>query len=175
MISLYESLLDDFDNLSDAIDHKEAIMLFLTEHYSIRGKIRISKKLNKNDLYEVSCSGDVKFISGKSLTNGMFEWKNIDGMFECDNTDIQSLKGGPKKVNYLFSCANCQNLYSLEGSPIECNDFDCSDTKITTMIGGPKKVKNRIRMNNLKLMSWDGMPKGYKIIEANPNPVKNKI
>jgi hypothetical protein len=39
-------------------------------------------------------------------------------------------------------------------------------------MGGPKRVKNKFTCNLLKLTTWDGAPKGYKNIEANPNPLR---
>ena len=73
MKSLYESLLDDFDTISQDMDLKDIINTFIDEHYFISGSINISKKANENGLYEVSGKGIIRFTFGEEFTNGLFE------------------------------------------------------------------------------------------------------
>jgi hypothetical protein len=52
-----------------------------------------------------------------SLTNGMFQWGEIDGVFYCGNSRIKNFEGGPKKVNNTFNCDHCSDLVDMKGVP----------------------------------------------------------
>ena len=165
MKSLYESLLDDFDTLNSNIDPLEEIKQFLEENYE--GEYIISKKPNKDGLYEVSSYGDIRIknLNITSLTNDLFVWtkanksfygnyskfltslegapKEVGGNFsfyDCDS--LTSLKGAPEKVGGDFYCIACDSLKSLEGAPKKVGgNFNCSDCQsLPSLKGAPEEV-----------------------------------
>ena len=147
MKTLYESLLDDFDTLSNKIDPREAVKQFIETHCGC-WKYNISQKPNKDGKFEVSAKRVI--IRGKTpsqegapgITNGMFVWTNVESDFICNsNPNITSLEGCPKIVGGKFSCSFNPNLTSLEGAPEQCQSFDCSYCpKLTSLKGGPKMI-----------------------------------
>lgn len=180
MKTLYESLLDDFDTLSNKIDPREAVKQFI-ETYCGGWGYKISQKPNKDGKFEVSARRVV--IRGKSLredgapgiTNGMFVWTYIESDFICNsNPNITSLEGCPKIVGGKFDCSYCEKLTSLEGAPEQCQAFDCSDCpKLTSLKGGPKMITGDntnsrrgsylcMRCDNLE--SLEGAPQQSKMI-----------
>ena len=86
-----ESLLDDDDDFYDSANDKWIVEEWIKDNYIIRGKLTISDDL------VVDCSGRVivKNENIESLTNGLFRWVTVDG---------------------IFVCSNCRNLTSLEGT-----------------------------------------------------------
>lgn len=143
--SLHE-VLANIDEQNDAHDNSipARIERWIEENYEYSGLLKISKKPNKNGLYEVTAH-EVKVKNRKitSLTNEMFEWKEIKGDFSCYKcTSLKSLEGAPKKVGYSFDCCECINLRSLVGAPekVEGN-FNCARcTSLKTLDGAPKVV-----------------------------------
>ena len=136
--TLNESLLDDEDELFDRND-KTLIELWIKENYKIYGALKIHEDkhgfvVDSNDKIEVT-NKDIK-----SLTNGMFQWGEITGGFDCSGcTELRSLEGAPNKCNW-FDCFECTELRSLKGAPNECEDFNCFGcTELMTLEGAPKK------------------------------------
>ena len=91
---------------------------------------------------------DVTAEDMPALTNGLFEFGNIDGFFICckdrayhQNKKLLSLEGAPKSV-IGFSCDSCIKLKSLKGSPrIVEGDFSCEHCdSLTDLVGAPKEV-----------------------------------
>lgn len=147
MKTLYESLLDDFDTLSNKTNPRDIIEQFIETH-CCASMVDISRKPNKDGKFEVSARRVVinpqtpneKGASG--ITNGMFVWTYVDMDFICNsNPNITSLEGCPKIVGGKFSCTFNPNLTSLEGAPEQCQSFDCSNCpKLTSLKGGPKMI-----------------------------------
>ena len=107
MKSLYESLLDDFGDLSDKLSSKmikDQIKQFLKANYMNPSKFRISKGLNEDGYYEVNCSAlrivEVSWSKRDSishLTNNMFVFTNVRS-FDCDEcSNLISLEGADRK------------------------------------------------------------------------------
>ena len=146
MKNLYESLLDDFDTLSDKLDPKGDVIEFLKRNVDEFKKLVISDKPNKDGLYEVSSRGDVTFYNrddSKRLTNGLFIWTTIKGDFDCSwNTKLETLEGGPKKVGGRFTCSRCTSLKSLEWAPKEVGqDFELDWCEsLTSLKGAPQTI-----------------------------------
>ena len=146
MKSLYESLLDDFDEIAGKVNPRAEVERFLKDHVEYFNKLIISDKPNKNGFYEVSSKGNVTF-TGKDnpprLTNGLFVWTSIKGDFDCSyNMGLETLEGGPTDVMISFLCHHCPKLESLEGAPkkIGC-DFEidyCENLK--SLKGAPKSI-----------------------------------
>ena len=168
MKTLYESLLDDFDTLSEPMTPKSIkleIKQFLKENYRNHTKMRISKNPNKDGLYEVSCkAGVIEFMNGRSqtLTNGMFIFTVCEGDFNCQYCKaLTSLKGAPKYVQGNFDCYLCSSLTSLEGAPEEVGgEFSCKGCdSLISLKGSPKKVgKSFVCSCCYSLTSLEGAP-----------------
>ena len=154
----FESLLDDDDDFYGAID-KKMVESWIRDNYRIYGNLSIS-----DDLI-VDCGGRVIVKNGHitSLTNGLFHWGKVGGIFACSNCrNLTSLEGAPKVVGDNFSCHHCDNLKSLKGSPeITRGGFLCHQCKsLIDLNGAPKRVFggfNCDKCENLK--SLKGAPK----------------
>ena len=139
--SLTEGILDVEDNL-DKDYIKIQIEDFIKENYKITGKLKIN--LIK-DIYIVDCNKrvEVKNRDIESLTNGFFEWGEVNGFFDCSNCrSLIYLEGAPKEVGGSFDCSHCDKLQSLEGSPEKVGeDFNCVFCKsLTSLEGAPEEV-----------------------------------
>ena len=82
MKSLYESLLDDFDNIesSSKSDIITSIKTFITENFHKNTKYRISRNPNSDGFYEITVSKDLELnpnlkTSDWKFTNDLFIWK----------------------------------------------------------------------------------------------------
>ena len=171
MKTLKESILSDMDDVISSGDEviKDNIKQWLKENL-IEGasKCEISKKPNKDGLYEVSTSGNIKFkTSISTLTNNSFIWTKVINNFYCWNCPkLTSLKGAPNSVGGSFICDMCDKLTSLEGAPeIVGGSFICSDCpNLTSLEGAPEIVGKYFSCNKCpKLTSLKGAPKevGY--------------
>ena len=135
MRSLMESLLDDdLVNKTDEII-KDNIKQFLKNTYIGHAHCEISKYPNKDDKYEVSTTKyiEVKNPNITSLTDRSFVWNKVRGDFNCSLcSSLNSLEGAPKEVDDFY-CNNNQ-LISLKGVPKKVTgDFYCNQntTKFT--------------------------------------------
>lgn len=175
-------------NAKPAVDEFEAerneIANWVNENYWVIDRfVKVSKKPNRQGLFEVSISGKDK-ISAKreitKLTNGKFifkkahkfvcmgckELESLEGApMEVDTFDctgcmkLTSLEGCPQKAN-SFSCNNCQSLLSLEGAPEEVEYFDCAGcTSLSSLKGAPEKVYDFNCAGCIGLKDLTGSPK----------------
>jgi hypothetical protein len=98
-----------------------------------------------------------------SLTNGLFQWGEINGSFEVKyNKKITSLEGAPKKVRYDFSCRDCSSLESLEGGPQEVGrNYVCSCcTSLKSLKGCPEEIDDRFYCDGCTgITTLEGCPK----------------
>ena len=168
-----ETLLDDFDKLSDLANVKDDIRQFLKDNYKLSSKFRISKKPNKDGLYEVDCKHftgrfDYVGVINKNihrLTNGSFVFINVVD-FDCHLCqNLTSLEGAPEEVKGNFCCGYNRNLTSLKGAPKKVGDkFECLDCpNLTSLEGAPEIVGGTFRCNNCpNLKSLKGAPKEVK-------------
>ena len=129
MKTLYESLLDDFDDLDKDFHQniKNKVWNFLIDNYKLNNKpislddkkIKIGDKPNKDGKYVVDVEGGimVKNHDIYTLTNDLFVFGKIDGYFGCEYTNITSLEGAPEEVGGYFSCINCNKLKNLDYLP----------------------------------------------------------
>ena len=160
---IIEGILDIEDNIEN-LSVESLIEDFIKENYNTTAKIQIKKKGNK---YIVSTNGTV-VVKNKNiteLTNGLFEWGEVEGHFYCNNckslkdligapkevganfdcsdcTSLKDLKGAPEKVEWNFYCYGCTSLQSLKGAPEKVDgDFDCQRcTSLKDLKGAPEKV-----------------------------------
>lgn len=148
MKTLYESLLDDFEDLSAPLSPKaikEEIKQFLKANYIHPSKFRISRKPNEDGYYEVEHPGQITFRSpAESLTNGKFVFVNCHSFSIQSSHRLKNLIGSPKETKHGYHIFNCNNLESLEGIT-EKTGFgyglyisDCMNLK--TLTGLPEKA-----------------------------------
>ena len=148
MKTLYESLLDDFDDLSAPITPKaikDEIKQFIKANYKNPSKFRISRKPNDDGYYVVECSDRIIFQGqAESLTNGKFIFDKCNSFSIQSAHRLKNLIGSPKEVKYGYHVFNCNGLESLEGIT-EKTGFgygthitEC--IKLKTLKGLPKKV-----------------------------------
>ena len=176
---LNESLLDDEDELFDRND-KTLIELWIMENYKIYETLKIYED-KRGFVVDSDDSVEVTNKDIKSLTNGMFQWGEIIGRFncdkckkltslkgapnECDNfycfecTELRTLEGAPNKCEGWFVCPKCTGLISLEGVPKKCNLFECSNcTELRSLEGAPNECVWFKCSGCIKLTSLKGVP-----------------
>ena len=137
---LTEGILDIEDNIEN-LSVESLIKDFIRENYDV-GKIPQIKK--KADKYIVSTNGYV-LVKNKNittLTNGLFEWGEVNSFYCSNCTLLKDLTGAPKKVGTNFNCNECTSLESLEGAPKEVGaNFDCGNcTSLKSLEGAPEEV-----------------------------------
>ena len=164
MKSLRESLLDD--DLVEKTDEyiKDEIKKFLKLNYKGYSNCKISREPNQYGKYEVSSAKriEVKNKNITSLTNGIFIWTTVDGLFSViDCYSLKSLEGAPEKVGGDFDCSYCNSLESLKGAPKEVKGFYCVDCRsLKTLKGAPEKVRGNFNCDRCNsLTSLEGVPK----------------
>lgn len=111
-----------------------------------------------------------------SLT-GMPQHLAEDGIIDCSQSPVTSLRGCPAEVAYL-KASECKlrnlqdapkkvhnmdvsynEIVSLDGCPQEVEgDFDCSGNYLRSLHGGPLKVHGDFDCTENRLMSLDGAP-----------------
>ena len=163
---LYESLLDDFDDLEKVSnsDIKSSIIDFVENNYKGVEKITISDNINDDGKYIVDIKGrDIQSGQNiKKLINNFFIFGTIKGNFKCINChSLISLEGAPQKVEGNFVCHSCINLTSLEGAPQKVGgNFVCDWCEsLTNLNGSPKEVGKNFNCNYCdSLKSLEGAP-----------------
>lgn len=163
---LYESLLDDFDDLEKASnsDIKASIIDFVKNNYKGIEKITLSDKINDDGKYVVDIKGyNIQLGQNiKKLTNDLFIFGTVEGDFKCAHChSLISLEGAPQKIKGDFACYTCSKLKTLEGGPKEVGgNFVCDWCEsLTSLKGGPKEVGKDFHCNYCdSLKSLEGAP-----------------
>ena len=134
--TLNESLLDDENELFDRND-KTLIELWIMENYKIYETLKIYED-KRGFVVDSDDSVEVTNKDIKSLTNGMFQWGEIVGGFDCSGcTRLRTLEGAPSKCDW-FNCSGCAELRTLEGAPSKCTGVNCVGCiKLTSLEGAP--------------------------------------
>lgn len=74
--------------------------------------------------------------------------KEVGDMFTCAENNLEDLVGGPKKVGNGYYCYG-NNLTSLKGAPKEVNgDFDIRNNHLKSYKGGPMVVSKNLYYEN---------------------------
>ena len=138
-----ESIWDIEDNVDDNNEEmvKGEILKFLDEFYFCEQRFKntvpsqtVQITTNKNQII-VNCHCSVHTANDITvLTNGLFEWGEVKGDFNCSGSlKLESLEGAPKRVDGNFSCGYCPSLKSLKGAPKYVGgDFKCPNCKKLT-------------------------------------------
>jgi hypothetical protein len=148
MKSLKESLLADIEDTLAAGDDniKDVIFKFLCENYHITNIKDLVFKQDKTGKYLVSINHDTVIKPSskiKQLTNGLFEFDYIAGYFSIDESEIETLEGGPKKIKGWFDCQSCNNLKTLEHMPTNATEVFCTYCEnLISLKGCPKRLYN---------------------------------
>ena len=158
---IIEGILDIEDNIEN-LTRESLIEDFIKENYEIKyGNLQIKKNRDK---YIVSTKGTV-LVKNKNitaLTNGVFEWGEVNSFYCSNCTSLESLEGAPEEVGKYFSCAGCTLLKNLIGAPKKVGEsFICSDcTSLKDLKGAPKEVEGFFNCNGCtSLKSLEGAPK----------------
>lgn len=179
MTSLYESILDDEEELLD--NNYILIEKWLDENVDIyKDSFEYEKSYEiKNNIVNINGSITFKSTCEKIPTN-LFKFgivtgtvncsrtkfktlegmpKDVKGEFACDNcSKLTSLKGAPEKVGLEFSCTNCPLLTSLEGAPKEVDGFNCGSCfSLKNLKGAPEKCNYFDCSSCKSLTSLEGM------------------
>ena len=136
------SILDDIDVQLKTGDEtiKTLVKQFIKENYDYNGEIIISDEPNKDGKYEVSLTGDVKVKNKEltSLTNGIFQWGEVDGnFFCCDCLNLKSLEGAAENISGNYYCVNCHSL-SLDNVSEKIKEkvvFNCEECENYGLFG----------------------------------------
>jgi hypothetical protein len=106
----------------------------------------------------IDVNGDVH-LEHKGLSELPLKFGIVSANFYCDNNQLTSLEGAPKKVYGSFYC-NHNKLTSLEGAPEEIGtNFDCSYNRLTSLEGAPREVGRGFYCDNNQLNSLQGAPR----------------
>jgi hypothetical protein len=69
-------------------------------------------------------------------------------IFDCSNTSITTLEGGPQEIGKrfpgdqaIYRCNKCNNLINFIGAPEKIDDFCCGHLNVKSLDGFPKEVK----------------------------------
>ena len=152
-------------------DEKKQILNIFQKNFYIYGEITI------NDDGCISVDGDCSTV--RAFDKFPVKFNTIVGDFDCNNSILKSLEGGPKIVHGSYHCSsnfiktlqgfpkfvgkycNCTDneLKSLEGLPeqLDC-DFDCSKNHIETLYGAPKIINGDFDCSYNRLTSLEYSP-----------------
>ena len=165
-----ESIWDIEDNVED--DNEEMIKTeiyefldecyFCEERFDFKQPSQIVQIIPDKTQFIVNCHCSVHTANDITvLTNGLFEWGEVKGDFNCSGSlKLESLEGSPETVRGNFNCTNCPNLKSLEGASEKVDgDFYCTNcAKLTSLKGAPEKVELDFRCTDCpNLHSLDGI------------------
>jgi hypothetical protein len=113
--------------------------------------------------YTINSDGSIDVNSDVNLGSYGFtklplKFKNVSGIFYCDNNNLTSLEGAPQSVGGIFYCAK-NNLTSLEGAPQSVGgSFYCDNNNLTSLEGAPQSVGGGFYCDNNNLTSLEGAP-----------------
>ena len=149
-----KSLLD-----MDSVDNSDALIEeFLKENYKIYGSYII-----KDGIVDIIGSIEAVNKDITQLTNGIFRFGTIKGIFNCGSCkSLKSLEGAPKEVYWNFYCSYCDSLTSLDGAPeVVGRDFYCDGCdSLTSLKGAPERVRGDFNCSYCdSLTSLEGAPR----------------
>ncbi len=130
-----------------------------------------SYTINPTDLtVDVNANVD---ISINSLECIPVRFGVIYGDFNCGHNLLTSLNGAPVECEDFLCHDN--HLASLVGSPLRrCHIFNCSDNQITSLEGLPDECLE-LQCNNNQLTSLDGVPKCCLVVGCSGNPALTDV
>ena len=103
------------------------------------------------------------YCNNNQLTSLEGAPRKVGEYFYCEHNQLTSLKGAPQKVGQVFSCGD-NRLTTLEGAPQKVGGgffgggFNCNDNNLTTLEGGPQEVGGHFYCEHNQLTSLEGAP-----------------
>lgn len=162
--TLKESLLDDFGSQTKDL-RKEQIKEWLKDNnkfgtdglrFNPDGTIDIDDfvyagKGNFPDFIQFNkCIGNF-YVRHCEITSLRGCPKEVRGVFSCAENNLKDLTYGPKKVKRDYFCYGCK-LISLKGAPKEIGgDFYCSDNDLKSYKYGPMEIDGNLYCGKNKL------------------------
>ena len=133
-----------------ATDDSNLIKKWLVANCKIYGKCDIVDNM-------VHVKGNV-VITNKQIKSIDVQFGDVSGNFSCHNCyDLLSLNGSPKTCKY-FDCSDCISLTDLTGSPDQVDIFICEDCiNLKSLKGGPYIVNEKFTCRdcrNLESIDW---------------------
>ena len=160
--TISESLITEKRFTPEVKSEREAILNFINENYRVSPR---GLKLRKeNDVWIVDYYRSTLEVTNKSitsLTNGLFQWGNVDGTFDCSYCEnLMDLEGTPQDFGSL-DCRYCKNLKSFKGCG-KFYDLTCIGCDSLLSFEGldvnNKKFRNIFAMECKNLKSLKGLP-----------------
>ena len=187
MKSLYESLLDDEEEIVDKLDVKPVIKAWMSKYArNVSYNINDDNTIDVNghlSLYTKEIPGYIQFnnikgnfhlvgFNGEKL-NGMPK-KVKGGLFITGCINLKDLEGAPEEVKGYIDISDCLNIESLKGlEHITCEEIKLSDIYITNLEYMPT-VKHKVELTGLRLLnSLKGMPKKVGTLDIMNCNMKN--
>lgn len=133
---------------------------------SIKEDVNLSHKKLKRLPFNFRITKDF-FCNNNELTSLEGAPKKVIGMFHCASNKLTTLRGAPKKVTISFLCSN-NNLVSLKGSPeMVGHHFYCSyNINITSLEGAPEVIKGEFKSDNFSDEDYRAFVKKRKYVEG---------
>ena len=124
----------------------------------VLGVVSFNGPLNRIPLVFNKVSGYF-FCNNNNLTTLEGSPKKIIGNFDCSNNKLTTLEGSPKEIGCDFNCSD-NKLTTLEGSPVKVGwEFNCRGNKLTTLLGSTEEVGGHFDCRDNKLTTLEGGPK----------------
>lgn len=122
-----------------------------------------------NDDMSIDVDGSV-FLDDVKINKLPLKFRNVSGLFACNNNNLVSLEGSPKYVGGSFVCS-FNKLSNLTGSPREVyGDFNCSHNHdLISLDGAPNKIGGSLLawICNLNKLSIDSNITEDLIVSSN--------
>ena len=107
------SILDDIEDQIENTDEfiKNSITKWIKNNVETIKENKLNFDFNMTPI-TVNYDGDIVFKTNiTSLTNGNFQWGEVDGnFFCCDCLNLKSLKGTAENISGNYYCVNCHSL-----------------------------------------------------------------
>lgn len=132
MSLLLELLSENF--ATARADIEQALKKSFKQVGTVLNRVTLSD-VTLNDDGTVSVKGDVILPENSKLKRLPVRFKDLTGKFDCSHTSLETLEGGPERVQ----------------------SFDCSETKIKNFVGAPRVINTWLVAHNNDLDSLEGL------------------
>jgi hypothetical protein len=119
-------------------------------------KLNIKFRSTINVDGSVDVQGDVRIP--EKYTEIPVQFRNVNGDFFCNHTQLTSLKGSPVRVGSAFHCNHTQ-ITSLQYAPQHVGSgFSCSNTGILSLLYAPTYVGGNFACSETRISSLQYAP-----------------
>lgn len=182
MKTLYESLLDDYDELektaaeTEVAEARSKVIEYLKKYYRFSRYFKVGDKVGSDGKFPVYWNQKAPITildkSIEDLSNGLFTFVNVKAtldVYDCPN--LKRISGMPYLWKGRFIIANCPKLESLEGCPTRVDGgFNIIGCGIKTLKGGPKYVDYEYVVKDNDLENLVGAPYDVVMLDCTDNP-----